>query len=176
MTVGFRAADGRDLDEILEATGTGGWDVGMYSQLVWQDLGRRYVYDPAGSPGVDLGYKTSDGNDFGRYFRAKSVAAPALTATQTPGPYVVKSYSNTGVKNSENLTVTPAGGNGSYTYAWSVLSNDAGGSIVGSGATVSFNTGNLLFGVYQTILRCTITSGAQTITKDFTIAWELSAA
>jgi hypothetical protein len=105
----------------------------------------------------------------------KSASAP-LSASASPGTYIYKSRGTTGVLSSGTITINPSGGTGGYSYAWSVLSNNAGGGLTNgtTNQTNNFNTSSFgaASGWRQTVLRCTVTSGAQSVNVDITIDWE----
>jgi hypothetical protein len=107
----------------------------------------------------------------------KSASAP-LSASASPS-YIFKGTPGSGVQNSGVITINPAGGTGSYTYSWSVLSNTAGGNFA-NGTTSQTNSWNsdsfgLGSGVRQTVVRCTVTSGGSSVNVDITIDWEWTA-
>ena len=73
-------------------------------------------------------------------------------------------------------TVLTTGGVAPLSYAWSVVSNTAGGGFSGptNQASCSFNTGFIDIGVYTTVLRCVVTdANSVSVSADFTIEWEI---
>jgi hypothetical protein len=78
---------------------------------------------------------------------------------------------------SSTQTVQTTGGVAPLSYAWSVVSNNAGGgfSTATNGPTCGFNTASQTGGfVGTTVLRCTVTdANSVVVSADFTLNWEV---
>jgi hypothetical protein len=79
------------------------------------------------------------------------------------------------------VTVSTLNGVGPFTYSWSIVSDDAGGSITSGGSTVTATYQTMSVSpnaTRQTVLRCTATDtgdGSRQQTADCTINWEWEA-
>jgi YD repeat-containing protein len=88
-------------------------------------------------------------------------AATPLTATASPTSYSrIRDLSGWGPATA--VTVTPAGGNGVYSYSWARLSGDSSFTIDNaSGPTVTWlKPGALTVGVFTAVWRCTVSDTA----------------
>ena len=70
------------------------------------------------------------------------------------------------------VTATPTGGNGSYTYSWTWVSNPGNLNITTSTRqSTTFSKGGMVFGgTYQGLARCTVTSGGVSVYQDISIS------
>jgi hypothetical protein len=96
----------------------------------------------------------------------------------SPASPLYKTRVGTGVIGSGTMTVQLANGSGSFTYSWSVVANNVGGSFSGgtTSASALFNSGSQAApNTGQTTLRCTVTDtgdGNRQQTADIVIDWE----
>lgn len=108
-------------------------------------------------------------------FYGASASTP-LSLSVSPGILIAVGTVGAGELSSGPMTVTPSGGSGGYTYAWSVISNNAGGgfSTGTTSASATYVTSSFLAGSggRQTVVRCTVTSGASSASIDVTLEWE----
>ena len=85
------------------------------------------------------------------------VGADAITATASPS-FFSGSRPFDVVRTFGPCTVVPAGGSGSYSFAWSVVSSDAGcGFTAPTAATTSFEANPLPDGTSISVLECLVT-------------------
>jgi hypothetical protein len=122
--------------------------------------------------GTNVNVPTSGTISLSNFYNA--AASTPLSATLSPS-YSFKTRATTGILSTGTITCNPTGGNGTYTYSWSVLSNNAGGGLTNgtTNQTNNFNTGSFAVpNTRQTVLRCTVTSGGDTVNVDITCDWE----
>jgi len=94
-------------------------------------------------------------------FLGVSAGAGGLTVTATPPTLGGAAYNTISPRTFGPCTALPAGGSGSYTYAWTIVSSSGGASIGSPAAQASSFTLNALLGdTNYTIIRCTVTDVA----------------
>lgn len=98
---------------------------------------------------------------------ADSIAGASAT------PPAVATSGSTSTFTGPDVTALPAGGSGSYTYAWTVISNDAPlSALSASSATTKFRfTSILASDIVSGVLRCTITDTVTSTTTSVDVAW-----
>lgn len=91
-------------------------------------------------------------------FVGASAGTGGLTVTVTPASFGGASYDTLDDRVFGPCTALPAGGSGSYTYLWTVLSTNSS-CIIGSIAAQSttFTVGALFNDTSYSIVRCTVT-------------------
>jgi len=112
------------------------------------------------------------------FFNLTQNAAPsslAITGFSPSSPHQV--FRPTPGVLSSSQTVLTSGGVAPLSYAWSIVSNNAGGgfSTGTNGPSCGFNTASQAGGfVGQTVLRCTVTdANSVQVSADFTLNWEV---
>lgn len=104
--------------------------------------------------------RVRDANAVSRLFFDPSGAA---SFTVSPAPaFVVGTTLGTGTATTNSTTVTPTGGTGPYTYAWTVISYSHGTTsptvTSPTAATTTFTQTNIAIGAdYVAVFRCTVT-------------------
>lgn len=93
-----------------------------------------------------------------------SAADTALSAFASPTSVSASDDDQNGSATTNSTTVTPSGGTGGYTYAWTFASGGSGISITSStSASTTFSATSLTTGETRTgLARCTVTDGAAT--------------
>ena len=91
-------------------------------------------------------------------FLGATAGAGGLTVTASPPSFGGAAYNTLLPRTFGPCTALPAGGSGSYTYAWTVLSS-SGGATIGSptAQSTSFELAALFGDTNYTIVRCTVT-------------------
>ena len=81
------------------------------------------------------------------------VGAETLTFSASASPISAGGFRHSGVVQTNTVTVTPAGGTGPYTYAWTYVSGDAVTVLSPSSAATKFSSATGAEAVYK----CTVT-------------------
>jgi hypothetical protein len=108
----------------------------------------------------------------GATLRTVATFSPAMTASASPISVTGEGSNPLPITITTNATtVTPAGGTSPYTYAWTVVSYDAGAvPVVNSPTSASTTFRQSMVGpsdFYSAVFRCTVTDGfGQTATAD----------
>lgn len=73
---------------------------------------------------------------------------------------------STGTIYTENVTATPTGGTGSYTYTWTRISGLSTVHVSAGTSTVSFYSSFSSYGTRYATFRCTISDGVSSVYRD----------
>jgi hypothetical protein len=91
-------------------------------------------------------------------FVGASAGSGGLSLTVTPASFTGAAFDTTDPRVFGPCTALPAGGSGSYTYAWTVLSTTSAVAIVDPTSPTTDFVVNALFGdTSYSIVRCTVT-------------------
>lgn len=85
--------------------------------------------------------------------QVNAVGAETLTFSASASPISAGGFGHSGVVQTNTVTVTPAGGTGPYTYAWTYVSGDAVTVLSPSSAATKFSSATGAEAVYK----CTVT-------------------